>query len=346
MTCEMELRMQIEAAFLLIDLNLDGAITAREFETIKDMPPLREALAACGIDTAYMDDQLQRLQNAIFVSGTEELSLEDFTTKVLDLQPQRQASCLAMELLRSNEITQCKRLNSYMDSVEDGLRRFGEIKGCGPSQPLSRIPAHHLLRVLKDRTRQAQHNQDVSSLSAFPVRTEESCLSDLSFIQKVSSNLPGTRFAMDAIEGDDHPHSPIVSPRLLARQHPLFGDLVLRPPPGGWQAARDVARNLAKSPLELLDLSESVTTLSVPELEGLFDALPEMFARNPDNTIALRSLEEHLQGCPKYGSHEGWMSHSPCNCVWRLCDALLNSPRSECNSILEERWPQPPELLQ
>lgn len=351
--CDMELRRNLEEAFLLIDVNLDGVITTNEFNSIRHMPHLRESLAACGIDSSYMDDELQRLQDAIFAVGTEELSFTDFATKVLDLQPQRHASCLAMEILRSNQITKCNRLSSYMTAIEDGLRRLGEIQGSGQTHEeeqtscLSHVPAHQLVRALKDRMCQVPHCLEDSSLSALPARTEESCFSDISCIPKVSSNRPQAGFAIEATEGDYHPLSLRVSPKMSARQHPLFKILSGRHFVHGWQVARDVARQLSKRPLPLLELSASVKTIPAAEIRQIIDAIPEMFEHRQDDVIALRRLEEHLQGCPNYVSRRP-MSQIPCNCVSRLCDVLVNCPcelPSE-HPALEERWPQPPEFLE
>jgi hypothetical protein len=121
------------------------------------------------------------------------------------------------------------------------------------------------------------------------------------------------------------------------QQHPLFNSLIRRQPPGGWSAARCVAAQLEHSALALPELSKRARIRTVSDLRALLLELPELFDfTGPPDMVDLRFPDNHVHGCPwcDEGEYDANARLQGCHCVWRLCDALLQTDNHADNSGL------------
>jgi voltage-gated sodium channel len=324
---ETEMRLTLGDAFAAMDNNGDGRVTAQEWELMKVDPNVRRSLAANGIEPQCLDEQLDKMQQAIFcakVGGRKGnitgLSLEEFVTRLLDIQPSKAASVLELSILQSKFTMRDEKLQSYLYELEVEMNEMLEAQGketvpipsdvktpkadksevgASNADEMTNLSTAALFEILKNRTSSNSSAPSPKLLqSAFP--TSEPPVSD----------------EMNEPEGITHEE------RVLARQHPLFQQLVGRKPPGGWAQARLLAEKLSKKRLSLFELSLAAKK-SVTDLESLLDAMPELFEKKRLNeNVNLRNFEEHVHGCPRHPLSSGTCHDVRCQCVWRLCDAL------------------------
>jgi len=308
---ETELRLCLSDAFGGMDSNDDGRVTQSEWELMKKDPSVRRCLGSNGIDADALDMQLDKMQSAIFLKragrqgNVTGLSLEEFVTRLLEIQPSKAASCLELQLLSAKCKMRDTKLVKYLTALETEMGGMLESRGMAmpveaTGKQMQGMSTKTLFEVLKSRTSPDAPRSAASSpmllQSAFPTPEAE---------EMNEMNEPDI-----GIVHED---------RVLARQHPLFQLLVGRNPPGGWAAARFVATQLEKQQLTVWELSQQAKRVSVPEL---LNAVPELFIQEPGKPVATRQTDDHCHGCPRHASSDVAVRDHRCQCARRLCDAL------------------------
>jgi voltage-gated sodium channel len=328
---EMDLRLSLTDAFNVLDHNRDGIVTVTEWEQMKGNASVRQSFANQGIDEGEMDEQLDKMQECIFNKktvhgGTAEhgpgLSMEEFVTKLLEVQPSQSASVLELKLLRAKVEMRDGKIDQYLGTLEGDINDLLAARGIQqvslkhlekkdpgdkskPAEPpsaLQGVSTAALLEQLKKRTSAEPPRAAPSSQSAFPT--------------------PKAPEAREAGTSSD----PTITheERVLAKQHSLFQELEGRRPAGGWTIARGIATQLEKGQLTLTDLRERAAPASGSEIRASLDAVPEFFEQDRLNDTVTSRIpvgEEHVCGCPRHPSSNS-ASADNCQCVRRLCDAL------------------------
>jgi hypothetical protein len=194
---EMDLRLSLTDAFEILDHNQDGIVTLSEWEKMKSNASVRQSFANQGIDEGEMDEQLDKMSECIFTNkavhgGTAEhapgLSMDEFVTKLLEVQPGQATSVLELKLLRSKVAMRDDKIEKYLDKLEADLnellasrgiqqvslkhlapRETGDkSKSAEPSSALQGVSTAALLEQLKKRTSAVPPPAAPSSPSAFP----------------------------------------------------------------------------------------------------------------------------------------------------------------------------------
>jgi len=208
---EMDLRLSLTDAFNVLDHNQDGIVTLSEWEKMKSNASVRQSFANQGIDEGEMDEQLDKMSECIFTNkavhgGTEGfarqaspgkatkaehapgLSMDEFVTKLLEVQPGSATSVLELKLLRTKVRMRDEKIEKYLDKLEADLnellasrgiqqvslkhlapRETGDkSKSAEPSGALQGVSTAALLEQLKKRTSAVPPTAAPSSPSAFP----------------------------------------------------------------------------------------------------------------------------------------------------------------------------------
>lgn len=316
---ENSLRATFIESFNKIDVNKDGKVSLDEWEKMKTDEDIRRKLAIHGVDPETMDEELEKMKTAIFCSKVGQtrddfaLTLDEFVEKLIDIQPVKYASVLELSLLKSKFEMRSKKMQGYATLLEDDLQQVLQARGVkytdtsrgstyNSDNPLCSVSTEDLFAALKRRSSpdppRADSYEEMYLQSAFP--TPEA-------------------------EESDEMNDPDDSERLVVSQHPLFKELRPRKIPGGWNAARSIATLLEKKQMTLQDLSCESKKYSTSDIQKLLDAVPELFEQDRINeTVSVHCPEVHVQGCPKHELSSAAVRDHPCQCVWRLSDALYH----------------------
>jgi len=337
---ETEMRTTFAEAFQVLDTNMDGKVTRLEWEQMRTNQRVLKSFENQGIEPELMEESLEKMSQAIFTkkNGLDEdgggLGLEDFVSKLLDVQPAKAASCLELKLLRSKVEMRDGKLCKYLETLETEINKLLTSRGMKPmettptpeekaqakrekerakldtkSNPLINISTKELFLALKGRT-SSEPPRDAPSTpvvfqSAFPTpeargQTNITGL-QTSPVQEAVDPLPTLR-EPDIISHEE---------RVLARQHPLFKELEDRRPELGWATARTIAAELERRKVTVQDLSRTLGADSVvADVRSLLDEIPELFDQESLNVYRLNEMSDHVLGCQRHQT------------VRRLCDAL------------------------
>jgi len=337
---ETEMRTTFAEAFKVLDTNMDGRVTRLEWEQMRTNQSVLKSFENQGIEPEIMEESLEKMSEAIFTKKNESgegLCLEDFVSKLLDVQPAKAASCLELKLLRSKVEMRDGKLCKYLETLETEINKLLTSRGMKPmettptpeekaqakrekeraklakldtkSNPLINISTKELFLALKGRT-SSEPPRDAPSTpvvfqSAFP--TPEA---------RGQTNITGPRTspvqeAVDPLPTLREPDIISHEERVLARQHPLFKELEDRRPELGWATARTIAAELERRKVTVQDLSRILGADSVvADVRSLLDEIPELFDQESLNVYRLNEMRDPVHGCPRHQT------------VRRLCDAL------------------------
>merc|ERR1719487_2467352 len=123
-----DLRLCIEDAFELIDVNRDNRVCETEWSEIKANKHVRNQLSALGVEADHMDERLDQMQQTIFNSKEganreDGLLLEELIQKVIEVRPDKPVSALDMELLKAKVMLRDKQFNTRLHSVEHYIEK-------------------------------------------------------------------------------------------------------------------------------------------------------------------------------------------------------------------------------
>lgn len=153
-------RTKIEACFMALDVEgRDNTVTKTEWEKMKDDPIVRKSFLGIGLEESNMDVELARIEENLFGAkgkGTllvedetscqngeahkdkakqdEELTLEQFVDKLLEIRPDAAASFLDFEVLNSRTVAGEIELNAQLDIIEAALAQRTLAQGSPPAQ--------------------------------------------------------------------------------------------------------------------------------------------------------------------------------------------------------------------
>jgi len=142
---ENELRWCIEDAFDNMDLNQDSLICEDEWAKIKTNPSLRNTLENLGVDEDYHDVRLDQMQEILFHPkfGTivqvrthdneKGIKMEQLINKVVEIRPDKEASALDVEMLRSIIKIQDKRNQKRLKAVQESVAQICRVRGVDPT---------------------------------------------------------------------------------------------------------------------------------------------------------------------------------------------------------------------
>jgi hypothetical protein len=307
-----ELRMTLEAAFVSVDVDMDGCITESEWDRLKSVPLMRGCLERRGVQSNYLDDQLEKMRVSIFRQTSESeqkegLDFQEFMARMIDVQPHRPGTILEVEVLKTRHCHRTHRLVSGMSSIRSDLRKIAESHGIEIDHQkrqrellLKQVPTQQLLDLLSSRQPLPPESAPALLPPAFPTQADE------------ISEITRSTNAMDVLQRE----------RNLVQEHPFFKLFLGRYV--NWDSARRIAALLEQGPLSFLELSR-YANISNEELQGLLGSLPEIFdSKSVPGKIAVHELVDHVHGCPMHHLSSALVSSSCCQCAWRLCDALLH----------------------
>jgi len=320
--------------FRQLDANGDGRVTVSEWELMKQHPQVRASLSANGIEPDLLDEQLDKMQAAIFMkkSGRKGnitgLSLEEFVGRLCEIQPSKPASCLELQLLSAKFHMRDEKIFKYFHALHTEMAGIVESHGQvappeeedeevreGAGGVLNGLSTAELFAVLKSRTSKAPPGSVSTGSPSTPL------------VLQSAFPTPGTTPTQSTEQLLKETETGILhEDRVLARQHPLFKQLAERSPPGGWATARCIASKVETNPVAISELSKQAPNLSVAELQALFESVPELFVRDQtrlNETVVVRQPEEHMLACPRHASSTADMGKAKCQCAWRIADALL-----------------------
>lgn len=324
---EAAMRLTLEDAFCQMDANEDGRVTAQEWDQMKKDPKVRKALTCNGIDGANLDEQLEKMHQAIFAKknkkGKEGLALDEFVNRLLDIQPTKPTSSLELSLLRSRIEMKEDKLHEYMLELEGAMNILLAANGMEPIPVLQASPS----KASGSLNRESSNLAGVSSstlLGVLKSRTSpDPPRSTASTPMVMQSAFPTPE--PDLAEANELDIGITEEDRAEARQHPLFQQLASRNPPGGWGKALLIAKLCTiKKPVTLQEICQQAKDTSVSELQALIEALPELFEYLPvsGTVTAITPVPpvEPARGRQAANSSAGQDDRG--QSVWRLCDAL------------------------
>jgi len=324
---EAAMRLTLSDAFAAMDANEDGRVTAQEWDQMKKDPKVRKALTCNGIDGANLDEQLEKMHQAIFAKknkkGKEGLALDEFVNRLLDIQPTKPTSSLELSLLRSRIEMKEDKLHEYMLELEGAMNILLAANGMEPIPVLQASPS----KASGSLNRESSNLAGVSSstlLGVLKSRTSpDPPRSTASTPMVMQSAFPTPE--PDLAEANELDIGITEEDRAEARQHPLFQQLASRNPPGGWGKALLIAKLCTiKKPVTLQEICQQAKDTSVSELQALIEALPELFEYLPvsGTVTAITPVPpvEPARGRQAANSSAGQDDRG--QSVWRLCDAL------------------------
>jgi hypothetical protein len=153
-----DLRMCIEDAFELIDTDENGRCSEAEWSRIKFDPEIRKQLDRIfGVLPSEMDQRLDQMQQTLFNTETAKadgLPLEELVQKVIDVRPDKPASTLEIEILRSKVARKEKQFSARLSNVEGILQRVMKMRGLSMSSPGAGEEELQLVQANKDQATQ------------------------------------------------------------------------------------------------------------------------------------------------------------------------------------------------
>lgn len=179
-----ELRLCIEDAFDLIDINEDGRVCEAEWSQIKANPVVRSQLAALGVEASHMDERLDQMQATIFdkkrvATGDRQdgLTLEDLIQKVIEIRPDKPVTALDLEILKAKVENRDSTFSARLSHVESLISKMLAKRGTpiaatsqvsainaeahasppppGSGSALGQIPTQLLFKEMKSRAQNA-----------------------------------------------------------------------------------------------------------------------------------------------------------------------------------------------